>query len=156
MVQPVIGFHVAYRRSMTSGSTIPFNVIKANLGIGWSSSYHRFTAPVKGLYYFTLSIITQWSSNGYAGAHIVRGNVSIRFVRAWRHSKIQAHIPASGSAAVMLNVGDQVWAKRHNGYLHSNSALYTHFVGFLIQKVNLTLNHTGRITKSYITYHYFV
>ena len=136
MLQPVIGFNVAYSQSMSSGTTIPFDVIKTNLGNGWSSSYHRFTAPVKGLYYFTLSIITQWSSDGYAGAWIMHGNVRLRFVYARRNNNIYAYIPASESAAVMLNAGELIWAKRHHGYLFSSNWLHTHFVGFLIQKVN--------------------
>ena len=137
MVQPGTAFHVAYSHSMSSGTTIPFNVIKTNLGNGWSSSNHRFTAPVKGLYYFTLSIMTQGSSTGYAQAYIMRGNVNIRFVYAQRNSNFYAYIPASGSVVVILNAGEQIWAKRSSGYLYSHSSnLYTHFVGFLIQKVN--------------------
>ena len=137
MVQPAIGFYVGYSSSMSSGSTIPFNVIKTNLGNGWSSSYHRFTAPVKGLYYFTLSIMTPYTASQYtAQAWIMRGNVNLRFVYVHRKSNIHAHIPASGSAAVMLNAGEQVWAKYASGWLYSTTSLYTHFVGFLIQKVN--------------------
>ena len=137
MLQPVIGFYVGYSWSMSSGTTIPFNIIKTNLGNRWSSSNHRFTAPVKGLYYFTLSIITKPSSSpGYASAFIMHGNVNLRFIYAYRNSNIQAHIPASGSAVVMLNAGEQVWARRWGGFLYSDHNLYTHFVGFLIQKVN--------------------
>ena len=136
MVQPVIALHVARSSSMFSGSKIPFNVIKTNIGNGWSSSYHRFTAPVKGLYYFTLSIITRWSSSGSAGAWIMRGNVKLRYTFARRHPNIHAYIPASGSAAVMLNAGELIWVERNHGYLYSDSNLFTHFVGFLIQKVN--------------------
>ena len=137
MVQPVIGFDVGYTRSMTSGYTIPFNRIRTNLGNGWSSSNHRFTAPVKGLYYFTLSIMTKSSSYpGYAQAHIMRGNVYLRYVYARRNTNIYAYIPATGSAAVMLNAGEQVRARRWTGYLYSNGDVYTHFQGFLIQKVN--------------------
>ena len=133
----MIGFYVANSHQMSSGSTIPFNVIKTNLGNGWSSSYHRFTAPVKGLYYFTLSIMTKGSSSPrYATASIMHGNVNLRYVFTERNSNMHAFMPASGSAAVMLNAGEQVWARRQGGYLYSNSDLYTHFVGFLIQKVN--------------------
>ena len=132
--QPVIGFYVSYSQSMTSGTTIPFNRIKTNLGNCWSSSYHRFTAPVKGLYYFTLSIITPWSSTHYAGAWIMHGNVNLRWIYAARNTNIHARIPATGSAAVILNAGEQIWAKRHYGYLYSDGNLLTHFVGFLLQK----------------------
>ena len=137
MVQPVIGFYVCSSKSVTSGTTVPFNVIKTNLGNGWSSSNHRFTAPVKGLYYFTLGIISKFSSSpGTGGAWIMHGDVHLRFVYASRSSHIQAHITGSGSAVVMLNAGEPVWAKRWGGFLYSDHNLYTHFVGFLIQKVN--------------------
>ena len=137
LISGQIGFYVGYSSSMFSGSTIQFDVIQTNLGNGWSSSNHRFTAPVKGLYYFTLNIMTPWSpSQHYAAAHIMRGNVNIHRVVVNRSSRIHGHIPASASAAVMLNAGEQVWAKRYIGYLFSGSNLNTHFVGFLIQKVN--------------------
>ena len=133
----MIGFYVAYSHPMSSGSTIPFNFIETNLGNGWSSSYRRFTAPVKGLYYFTLNIMTKGSSSPrYVTASIMHGNVNLRYVFAEQNSNMHAFIPASGSAAVMLNAGEQVWARRQGGYLYSNSDLYTHFVEFLIQKVN--------------------
>ena len=128
---------MGYSRLMSSGSTIPFNVIKTNIGNRWSSSNHRFTAPVKGLYYFSLSIMTPYTASQYtAQAWIVRGNVNLRFVYVNRQSKFGAYMPASGSTVVMLNAGEQVWAKRNGGWLYSDSGLYTHFVGFLIQKVN--------------------
>ena len=135
-MQPAIGFYVCYSHIMSSGSTIPFNIIKTNLGNSWSSSYHRFTAPVKGLYYFTLHIMTlSTASQYYAGALIMHANVNLCFVYASRSSNVNSHIPASGSAVVMLNAGELVWARRRRGYLYSNGDLYTHFVGFLIQQV---------------------
>ena len=127
---------MGYSRSVSSGRTIPFNVIKSNMGNRWSSSYHRFTAPVKGLYYFSLSIITPFSPLPHqAGASIMRGNVHLSFVSAWRSRNTNSHIPASGSVAVMLNAGEHVWARRKGGNLYSNGNLLTNFVGFLIQKV---------------------
>ena len=137
LVQPVTAFHVAYSQSISSGTTIPFNVVKTNVGNGWNRYYHRFRAPVTGLYYFTLSFRTSYSGvHHYAGAWIMRGNVKLRFVYANRKSNINAYMPASGSVVVMLNAGELVWARRYGGYLYSDSNLFTHFVGFLIQKVN--------------------
>ena len=105
----VVVFDVGYTASMSSGTTIPFNRIKTNIGNGWNRYYHRFTAPVKGLYYFTLSIITPIRlSQSFAGAHIMRGNVHLRHLYALRSNSIQTRQPASGSAAVMLNAGEQI------------------------------------------------
>ena len=134
MAQPVIGFDVGYSHTMSSGGTIPFDSMLTNIGNRWSTSNHRFTAPVTGLYYFSLSIITKSSSSpGFAQVWIMRNGYNLRHLQALRNSNIHAMMPASGSAVVILNAGDQVWARRDDGYIYSDTFLYTHFVGFLIR-----------------------
>ena len=131
----MVGFEVGYSGTMSSGTKIPFNRIKTNIGGGWSSSSHTFTAPIDGLYYFTLGIMTTYSSSpGYAQAKIMRGNVVLRSVYTNKSGRT-GHQSATGSVLINLNKGQQVHAERHAGTLYSDGSLYTHFVGFLIQKV---------------------
>ena len=135
VIHPAIAFHVAHSVTMTFGSTIPFNTVKANIGNGWNNSTHTFTAPIKGLYYFSLSVMTGWQT-ARADAKIVQGsNVPLRNVVTHKGHR-DGHIPATGSAVIILNKGEQIHAKRNRGTLYSNGNLEgTHFVGFLIMKV---------------------
>ena len=129
---------MAHSSTISSGSKIPFDTVKTNIGGGWSSATNTFTAPVKGLYFFSLGIMITYStsSDSYAEAYIMYGNNKLRFVYARRPDNIQARIPASSSVTLILNAQDVIYAKRHSGTLYSDGTnLYTHFVGFLIQKV---------------------
>ena len=135
LTQREIGFDVSRSSSMSSGTKIPFNIIKTNIGGGWSNTSHTFTAPIHGLYYFTLGIMTTWSSSPYyATAKIMRGDVGLRYVYTDKASRTGRQA-ATGSVLIKLNRGQQVHAARDGGTLWSSSNLYTHFVGFLIQKV---------------------
>ena len=136
LTQTVVGFEVGYNRTMSAGGKIPFNTIKTNLGGGWSNTNHTFTAPIDGLYYFTLGIMTHYySSKSYAQAKIMRGNVGLRYLYTQKAPSINGYLSATGSVLIKLNRGQQVHAERTGGTLYSDSGLYTHFVGFLIQKV---------------------
>ena len=133
LTETVVGFHVAHSVTMSSGSKIPFNTIKTNLGNAWNKNNHTFTAPVKGLYFFSLSITTTYSSSsGIADARIMSGSKVIRIAYAQKSS---AYIPDTAPVIVILNAGEQVYAKRIAGSLYSNGHLFTHFVGYLIAKV---------------------
>ena len=134
LTQTVIGFDVALSSSMSSGTKIPFNRIKTNIGGGWSTSNHTFTAPVDGLYYFSLGIMTTYSSRYHAQAKIMRGNAVLRYVLTNKASS-NGYYSATGSVLIKLNKGHQIHAERISGTLYSDGGLYTHFVGFLIQKV---------------------
>ena len=133
----MVGFEVGHSVSMSSGRKIPFDRIKTNIGGGWSNTSHTFTAPIDGLYYFTLGIMTTYSSSNsyYAQAKIMRGNAVLRYVYTQKASSTNGYLAATGSVLIKLNRGQQVHAERRGGTLFSDSGLFTHFVGFLIQKV---------------------
>ena len=136
LTQTVIGFEVGHSVSMSSGSKIPFDRIKTNVGGGWSNTSHTFTAPTDGLYYFTLGIMTDDRSSYpyYATARIMRGNAVLRYVLTQKASSTNGRLSATGSVLIKLNKGHQVHAERGSGTVYSNGNLYTHFVGFLIGK----------------------
>ena len=137
LTETVVGFHVAHSVTMSSGSKIPFNTIKTNLGNAWNKNNHTFTAPVKGLYLFSLRITTDYSSSsGIADARIMSGDKAIRVANVvYAHRSSSAYIPDTAPVTVILNAGEQVYAKRIAGTFFSNSNLFTHFVGYLIGKV---------------------
>ena len=135
LTQTVIAFEVGHSVKMLSGSKILFDTIKTNIGGGWSHSTHTFTAPVDGLYYLSLGIMTDWSSSpGYARARIMRGSEQLRYIYTHKGSRT-GYLSASGSVVIPLNRGQKVHAERYDGTLYSDRGLYTHFVGFLIQKL---------------------
>ena len=121
---------MGYSKTMSSGRKIPFDRIKTNIGGGWSNTSHTFTAPETGFYFFSLSIMTEWTANR-ADAEIKQGDVHLRYVYAHEDPSSGRHA-ATGSTVIKLNEGQQVHAARRDGTLFSNSNLHTQFVGFLI------------------------
>ena len=135
LIQTEIGFDVSLSSTMSSGSKIAFDTIKTNIGGGWSNRTHTFTAPVDGLYYFTLGVMTRASFTAQARARMMRGNVPLRYVVTGKDST-SGHQPATGSVVIRLARGQEVHAERTGGGpLFSSPELNTHFVGFLIRKV---------------------
>ena len=133
--QTVVGFDVGHSKTMSSGGKIPFDIVKINVGGGWSNTNHTFTAPETGFYFFSLSIMTEWTANR-ADAEIKQGDVQLRYVYGayQASSTCSARLAATGSTVIKLNEGQEVHAERRDGTLFSNSNLHTHFVGFLIGK----------------------
>ena len=107
------------------------------MGNGWDKNTHTFTAPVKGLYFFSLSVMTIWESSvAHAEAKIMHGNVELRRVYTNKDSRTGRQA-ATGSVVVTLNAGEKVHAERVSGTLHGDNGPYRpmNFNGFLIQKV---------------------
>ena len=136
LTQPVIGYHVVHNVTMSSGSKIPFNTIKTNMGNGWNKNTHTFTAPVKGLYFFSLSVLTEWGGDGHAEAKIMHGSVELRHVYTNKAST-PGRQAATGSVVVTINAGEKVHAERVGGTLFGDDGPYRpmNFNGFLIQTV---------------------
>ena len=136
LVQP-IAFHSASKLPMSSGKRIPFNTILTDIGNSWNNATHTFTAPTKGLYYFTFRIMLPYTNTShFAWASIKHGHVSLSTIYLNRSPKLEAQMSASGSAVVMLNAGQQVHAERLSGNLFSKDALLINFLRFLIHNIN--------------------
>ena len=129
----VIGFEVAHSVTMSSGTKIQFNTIKTNMGNAWNKHTNTFMAPVKGLYFFSLNVMTTWAP-GHADAKIMHGSALLGFVHTYKTSN-SGRQSATCTIVVMLNNGDQIHAERQAGTLFSDRYLYTDLVGFLIEKV---------------------
>ena len=136
LTQPVIGFHVVHNVTMSSGGKIPFDSMRTNIGDGWNKNTHTFTSPVKGLYFFSLGVITEWGGDGHAEAKIMHGSVELRRIYTHKNSRVGRQA-ATGSVVVTLNAGEKVHAEHVYGTLFGDASTYrtTNFIGFLIQKV---------------------
>ena len=129
MKQRPVGFHVAISvSSLNAAKTIPFNRILYNSGNGWNQSTHKFVAPVRGLYSFTLTVLNQQNNYLSASIKIQGSKIQGAFAAGDQHGN-------SGTASVVveLNKNQEVSASVDIGQMHGNS--WTHFVGFLIHAI---------------------
>ena len=127
--ETVIGFHIALTKSWSSSGNVAFDKVILNYGNCWSTKTHRFTAPAKGLYLFILNIMNGQTSSSWAA--IKHGGVILQRAHSYGHVNVGA-----ASALTFLEKGGQVYVERLGGVLYGSSGLWTHFVGFLIHKIN--------------------
>ena len=128
--QTAVGFHVKILTwSLGGPKIIPFNQILQNSGNGWNQSTHKFVAPVRGLYSFTLTVLNERSNELFASIHVQGRNIQGGYAAGDRHGN-------SGTASVVveLNKDQEVSAFLDKGHMHGNN--WTHFTGFLIQALN--------------------
>ena len=125
----MVGFHVALSHDQTSSGKVTFNRVLSNYGNGWNSITHTYKVPIKGLYFLTLTIANLGKTDTYV--HIKRQSATLQTVYAgFTHANV-----ATQSTVRMLGKGDHIYAQlASGGKLHSNSYLYTHLAGFLIQE----------------------
>ena len=125
-----MAFHVALTKSQSSNGKVEFDKIISNHGNCWNSITDTFKAPTKGLYCFTLTIMN--GNKTYVYGRIMRENSNLQSTRVDGSHYFNM---GTASAVVLLGAGEHVYAEVEHGILYSDSTLYTHFVGFLIQKV---------------------
>ncbi|XP_036372042.1 complement C1q-like protein 2 [Megalops cyprinoides] len=119
------------------GDTGPFNVdttvvyktVITNIGNAYSPNTGIFTAPVKGVYYFRMSIFARGSVA--TNAQLLKNGA--RIVTADSHKTGDPFENSSNGASLLLEVGDQVytrlWAGRH---IFDNANHHSTFSGFLL------------------------
>ena len=125
----VIGFHIALTKSWSSSGNVAFDRVILNYGNCWSTKTHRFTAPTKGFYLFILNIMNGRTSTSVAA--LIHGGAILQ-----RADSNGMHDVGTASALTILHKGDHVHVESFGGVLYSSSSLWTHFVGFLIHKIN--------------------
>ena len=122
---PVVGFNVAMSKDQHSwGSTIAFNIITNHYGNCWNSVSKKFTAPVRGLYAFHLTVSIYGSA---ATVHLMHGNRLLQ--------KVYSLGSDVGTAAAVVQVsrGEQVYGLLKSGIIKSSNRYSSNFVGFLIR-----------------------
>ena len=127
--ETLIGFHTALTKSWSSSGNVAFDKIILNYGNCWSTRTYRFTAPTKGLYLFILNFMNGRTAASWAA--IKHGGVILQKAHSNGHVDI-----GTASALTVLDKGAQVYVERLDGVLYGSSGLWTHFVGFLIHKIN--------------------
>ena len=130
--RPVVAFHVALSVTQSAAGKVVFDKIISNHGNCWNSVTHTFKAPVKGLYFFTVTIMNANKQQIYV--HIMRGNSNLQYTRA---DGAHPYNMGTASVVVLLNAGEHVYCqKTQHGVIQGPGNQYPHFMGYLIQKIN--------------------
>jgi len=108
---PEVPAFYAYGFSGTEDSThgtVPFNSTKYNVGYHYSTSSYAFTAPVKGLYSFTLNIALNGVSDSvyYFGFNFIVGGVAQTWMWIWENSKAHDYWTNCINREFQMDAGD--------------------------------------------------
>ncbi|XP_077997915.1 uncharacterized protein LOC144451031 [Glandiceps talaboti] len=132
--QPRVAFSVVKTSSMgpvSSSTVIVYEKVYSNDGNGYSTSTGKFTCPVSGMYYFSISGMQQ--SNSYIFyACLIKNATRLPCIYA-HNSGDRLYGAASNSVIIDVDQGDEIWVR-----LHSGTAVYgggneeTTFSGYLL------------------------
>ncbi|KAK3600629.1 hypothetical protein CHS0354_031543 [Potamilus streckersoni] len=108
-----------------------FPIVITNIGFGYNAANSSFTAPVSGLYEFSLAIYMELKH--YVGLQVVHNGKPILRTRTGNYYTFHM---ASNSAIVNATVGDRFWVE--HSVESDSSAVYgqevTTFSGYLIKE----------------------
>ena len=126
----------AFFATLTSGSVGPnyahdaikFNDVSLNIGNGYNPSTGKFTAPVDGVYQFSLSYLQR---NGYKSyVALIKDGTMYSDV----HANHKNHDQLSKTVLIQLKKGQTVWARlpKSSSYAVYGHSRYTTFGGYFI------------------------
>ncbi len=126
------------------GVPIPFQLVKVNIGGAMDVTKGTFTAPVKGIYFFSFigaSLIEKGVDWAWLGVALMVNGVQIGLGHAEGHTNSQMHqwTPFSIQSTLQLNKGDLVWLQvkytsSPNNVLGDSWNQHTHFSGMLLEE----------------------
>jgi len=124
-------------RSSSAGQAVIFNKITTNQGGAYDGRSGQFTAPVNGVYVFSLTIrLYGSSSNTYQGTFqlMVNGAAHLSLYPD-THGKGSEFSSASGTAVLTLEKGDtvNVMSKETKNYIEGDQEYSSYFSGFQLK-----------------------
>ena len=134
-ITPVIAFHVALTVSIDTArgpvSPVPFNNVMVNEGAGWNPNSYKFSPPVSGIYYFSLSVAT---ASGKAASMYLMKNTQLSIMsNVWETGKHNGLETSRAAALMQVVTTDFIYCKLPTAsqYFEGNSNNQNYLLGFL-------------------------
>uniref|UniRef100_A0A8W8MTP0 C1q domain-containing protein n=1 Tax=Magallana gigas TaxID=29159 RepID=A0A8W8MTP0_MAGGI len=126
---PAIGFSAIVSKDTYLGDNqaIKYDRVLTNIGNGYDKWSGHFTAPLKGLYFLSCTVM---AVNGHSIAVMMVKNGQ---PMAYAYSNPSAYDTGAISVVLALKKGDKVWIRRfHSGrHIHGD---YNLFSGYLVSR----------------------
>ncbi len=118
-----------------AGSVVEYNKVLVNLGDGFDINTGSFTAPVHGIYFFTINFMTNVPKQSNLAIYAKDERLCVTYA-------VQPYGAATCSAMTELNIGDVVNVRgiqtNVGAYLYQSDWVYKNhhsFVGFLYKSL---------------------
>uniref|UniRef100_A0A3Q1I5L1 C1q domain-containing protein n=1 Tax=Anabas testudineus TaxID=64144 RepID=A0A3Q1I5L1_ANATE len=132
--QPKIAFSAALQKVGNIGPAnflypLVYSHVLSNIGGHYSPQTGYFTAPVRGVYYFTFNSFC-WENSGSCGGSLYKNE---NHIVSWFRNNPNHPTSGSNMVALLLEVGDLVNVRLWSNMIISDNAnRYTTFSGFLL------------------------
>ncbi|XP_031438698.1 complement C1q-like protein 4 [Clupea harengus] len=116
----------------SSDTTIIYGNVITNIGDAYNSATGIFTAPVKGVYFFTFTTYS-WVSSADIGVQLMKNTDEV--VMVWENQdRGDNEDYASNSVVLQLKVGDRIYMSLPKGFYIAASSLHNlnTFTGYLL------------------------
>ncbi|XP_062260834.1 complement C1q tumor necrosis factor-related protein 6-like [Platichthys flesus] len=114
--------------AQSSEITLTYKAVLSNTG-SYDPATGIFTAPVKGMYYFSFSGHNQ--SQKSMGLRLMKNEVQI--ITVFNHPSTKHFDTGTNGMNIPLNVGDQVYMRlRVNTWIYDNLNYHSTFIGHLL------------------------
>jgi hypothetical protein len=120
---------------------IPFEVALVNEGNAMDLASGKFTAPRRGIYFFSFTGIAEFPDKSlYSFLKLYFYSNDLIIGHLWIEESTQSYQRSPGSLQFTLSMkpGDQVWVAitelADRVYLFGNEGTFTHFTGFMLEE----------------------
>jgi hypothetical protein len=135
LIGPTPSFMARTSSGTISATTeVVWQTAQHNLGGHYSTSTGRFTAPVQGVYYFSVS--GRHNSSTAGGLDMVIGGAQSTASQTLARLEFAAAYPAysqlENSGMFLMNAGEYCSCIVYSGQLHFDNNYYAHFAGYFV------------------------
>ncbi|XP_052788619.1 uncharacterized protein LOC128223379 [Mya arenaria] len=123
-----------------------FDSIVTNVGNSYTKFIGVFTAPVEGLYHFSVTIHTH--DKGHLEMSIVKYGNNLIVAHPHGDAAIPSDDQSTSSVVVFLSLGDSVWVRKLNDEGTNISGTFSSFTGFKIDSSDGKISGVGIVVRT--------